>query len=313
MHFPTLRYAWLPLFAALTLAACHGKDDLSQPGGSTPEAAVQTSVDLLKAGDFNGLWKHALPAADYASLRADWKQQEQNSPITAEDRARFNESLQQLTGPDAENKLYTALQPKLTGMQQQYQDQLPVWVSVGAALVKNAIAQNKTLTAEQKAQTDGVLDVLTPWAQQAPWFDQAKAKQAVGIAVATARKLDLKSPDQLHTMDFDTTMQKYSIGFAGAKQLLAIYGLSVDDTLNSIKLTSVSSSHGHAVVKIDYVLLGKPLSTESKLVQMQDGRWYSEDMLNNVRTSHRQLSEPPRQPSGSASAPAAASTVATKD
>jgi len=194
-------------------------------------------------------------------------------------------------------------------MEQQYKDQLPVLVSVGEALVKNRIAQNKNLTDAQKAQTTSVLDVLAPWAQQTPWFDQAKAKQAIGMAVTTARKLDLKSPDQLRAMDFDTAMAKYSTGLTGAKQLLVIYGLSLDDTLNSVKLTPVSSSNGHAVVKIDYILLGKPLSTESTLVQ-QDGRWYSEDMLNNVRRSHQQLNQPP---ASSGSAPASASTVPTKD
>jgi hypothetical protein len=303
----------LPLFIALVLTACHGKDDASQPGSSTPEGAVQASVELLKAGDFSGLWKHALPPADYATMRADWHQLVQNpQPVTAEDRARFNQALQELTAPDAENKLYAELQPKLTTMEQQYKDQLPVLVSVGEALLKNGVAQNKTLTVEQKTQANAVLDVLTPWAQQTPWFDQAKAKQAVGIAVTTARKLDLKSPEQVRTMDFDTTMAKYSVGFAGAKQLLGIYGLSVDDTLNSIKVTPIDNSNGHARVKIDYTLLGKPLSTESKLVQ-QDGRWYSEDMLNNVRESHRQLTEQRSHPAGSVSAPAAASSVPAKD
>ena len=313
MRLPTLSSTLLPLFIALVLTACHGKDDASQPGSSTPEGAVQASVELLKAGDFSGLWKHALPPADYATMRADWHQLVQNpQPVTAEDRARFNQALQELTAPDAENKLYAELQPKLTTMEQQYKDQLPVLVSVGEALLKNGVAQNKTLTVEQKTQANAVLDVLTPWAQQTPWFDQAKAKQAVGIAVTTARKLDLKSPEQVRTMDFDTTMAKYSVGFAGAKQLLGIYGLSVDDTLNSIKVTPIDNSNGHARVKIDYTLLGKSLSTESKLVQ-QDGRWYSEDMLNNVRESHRQLTEQRSHPAGSVSAPAAASSVPAKD
>ena len=318
MRLPALRFTLLPLLVALALTACHGKEDPSKPGGNTPEAAVQASVELLKAGDFNGLWKHALPPADYATMRTDWGVLQKNSqPVTPEDRARFNQATQALTGPDAENKLYAELQPKLTTMEQQYKDQLPVLVSVGAALLKNGVTQNKTLTGEQKTQANAVLDVLTPWAQQTPWFDQAKAKQAVGVAVATARKLDLKTPEQLRAMDFDTTMTKYSLGFAGARQLLGIYGLSVDDTLNSIKVTPIErtpleSSTGHARVKIDYTLLGKPLSTESKLVQ-QDGRWYSEDMLNNVRESHRQLSEQHNQPARSASAPAAVGAAPAKD
>ncbi|HEY0200004.1 MAG TPA: hypothetical protein VGC19_15950 [Rhodanobacter sp.] len=71
MRFPALRHVILPLFTALLLSACQGKNEASQSGGSTPEAALQGSIDLLKAGDFNGLWKHALPPADYATMRAD--------------------------------------------------------------------------------------------------------------------------------------------------------------------------------------------------------------------------------------------------
>ena len=288
MRLTSLRYALLPLVAALLLSACHGKDDASQPGGSTPEAALQGSVDLLQAGDFKGLWKHALPPADYATLRADWAKKQQNpEPISAADRAKFDQTMTKLTEPGAEDKLYAELQPKLVEMQQKYKDQLPVLISVGDALVKNGIAQNKDLTTTQKAQANSVMDVLTPWAQQTPWFDQDKAKQAVGVAVSTARKLDLKKPEQLRSMDFDTAMAKYSTGFAGLKQFLSIYGLSVDDTLKSVKIKTVSNENGHAVVKVDYTLLGKPLTTESKMIE-QDGRWYSEDMVKNVRKAHRE-------------------------
>ncbi|MEO6801034.1 MAG: hypothetical protein ABI178_13945 [Rhodanobacter sp.] len=292
MRTSVLRHALLALSVVLLLGACHGKDDPSQPGGSSPVAAVQSSIDLMKTGDFNGLWKHALPPEDYANLRADWSRHERHQgPATAEDRARFNQTMQQLTAPDAENKLNAELQPKLAAMEQQYHDQLPVLISVGAALAKSAVTQNRNLTPTQKNQVNEALDVMTPWAQKTPWFDQAKARQAIGVTVTTARKLDLKSLEQLRAMDFDAVMRKYSVGYGGLKQLLVIYGLSVDDTLASAKLSEVSSNHGHAVVKIDYTLLGKPLSTDSKLVQ-ENGRWYSEDLLNNVRKSHQQLSEP---------------------
>ncbi|MEW9571888.1 hypothetical protein ABQJ54_08995 [Rhodanobacter sp. Si-c] len=292
MRFRPLRRTLLPLLAVLALAACHNKDEAAQVGGSTPEAAVQGSIDLLKAGDFNGLWKHALPPTDYATLRTDWGRHAANQPpVSAADKAKFDAAVQKLTGPDAETKLYAELQPKLDQMEQQYKDQLPVLVSVGDALLKNGVAQNQNLDSEQKAQANQLLDVLAPWAQQAPWFDQARAKQAVGVVVATARKLDLKSPDQLRTMDFDTAMTKYATGYAGLKQLLAIYGLSVDEALNSIKLSTLSSKDGRAVVKVDYTLLGKPLSAESTLVQ-QDGRWYSESLIDNVRDAHERLQQP---------------------
>lgn len=308
MRLCSFRAVLLPVCAAFVLAACSGSDDGSKPGGSTPEAAVKTSVELLKTGNFNGFWKHGLPPADYATLRADWAlRQRAEPPVTAEDRARFTAATQQLTAPDAESTLYATVQPKLAALESQYKDQLTVLISVGQALAKNAVAQNKSLAATQKTQVSAVLDVLAPWAQQAPWFDQAKAKQSVAIAVATARKLDLKSLDQVRTMDFDTTMTKYATGYTGLKQLLANYGLSLDDALASVKATPIDSSGGHARVKIDYTLLGKPLSSEMKLVQVDD-RWYSEDLLNNVREAHTHPLGPAAAPGPSAAAPAA-STV----
>lgn len=315
MRLRSYRALLLPACLALALAACSGSDDGSQPGGSTPEAAVKTSVDLIRKGDFNGFWKHGLPPADYTTLRADWmRRQQAEPPVTAEDRARFAAAVQQVTGPDAENTLYATAQPKLAALEAQYKDQLPVMISVGEALAKNAVAQSKNLGDTQKAQVTAVLDVVAPWAQKAPWFDQAKAKQSVGIAVTTARKLDLKSLDQFRTMDFDATMTKYAIGYGGIKQVLDNYGLSLDDTLDSVKASQIDSADGHARVKIDYTLLGKPLSTETKLVQV-DGRWYSEDMLNNVRNAHKQQAQPMAAlgtlPASPAVIPAGAATAAT--
>jgi hypothetical protein len=307
MRFQTLSRSLL-LLATLALVACHNKEEASSaPGGATPEAAVEQSVTLIKNGDFAGFWQQALPAADYANLRADWKRQPMDQkPLTDEERARFANAVQQLTEPDAETKLYQQLQPKLTQMEQQYHDQLPVMMGIGQAILTTGIAQSKTMTDNQKQQARDALNVLLPWAQQTPWFDQDKAKQGVGVVVATARQLKLKSADELQNMDFDTAMKQYSIAYGGIKQLLTIYGLSVDDTLNSVKVATQNVDHDHATVKIDYTLLGKPLSTTSQLVQV-DGRWYSQDLINSEHAQHEQILHP--APAASSSAPAPAGTA----
>lgn len=273
-------------------------------GGDTPEQSVQQSLALIKVGDFAGFWKHALPPADYDTLRADWtRPRPDEHPLTPEERADFVKNMQQLTEPDAETKLYALARPKLAQLQAQYQDQVPVMIGIFQAIAATGVSQSKELTNAQKQQATAVINVLAPWARKVPWFDQARAKQAIGVAVATARKLDLKTPEQLKAMDFDTAMQKYSIGFLGIKQALAIYGLSIDETLDSVKITTVDNRNGHAHVRIDYTLLGQPLSTESDLIE-QGGRWYSQDMLQNVREAHERLLAPPA-PAGSVPAPAA--------
>lgn len=285
MRLPVL---WI-LFATLSLAGCHGGNAPTPPGGSTPVAALQSTVDLLKAGDLNGLWKHLLPPADYANLRADWALQRSHAlPGSTAQRARFNETMQKLTAANAENTLNAELQPRLAAMQQKYGDQLPVLMSVGEAIVKSSLAQGQALDPTSGAELGKMLDALLPWAQQAPWFDPARARQAIGVTVATARRLDLKDAGQLQQLDFDATMNRYSIACVGIKQGLAIYGLSIDDALDSVRLSPVSSSPGHAVVKFDYTLAGKPLSGEARLVE-ENGRWYSERLLQNVRRAHRQM------------------------
>lgn len=299
MRLKPFRQLLLSLFGLLALTACQNRE-----AATSPAAAVRQSVALIRAGDFAGFWKHALPPADYATLRADWSRPHPGqAPITAADRAQFARTLQQLTAPDAETRLYRQLQPKLIETEQKYRDQLPLLIGIGQSMLKTAVAKSEAMTAAQKQQADAVLDVLGPWAQHAPWFDQDKARLAIGTIVGTARKLDLKSPDALRTMDFDTAMRESAVGYAGIRQLLELYGLSLDAVLDSVRVTTLSNHDGHARVRIDYTLLGKPLSTESALVE-QDGHWYSEDLLQNVRQSHRQPAPPT-----AITTPAAASTA----
>lgn len=308
MRHAFLRLSLTGLLATLALAACHNKDkeQVQQPGGDTPVAAVEQSVTLLKTGDFAGFWKHALPAGDYETLRTDWTRvPPDQEPLTDEERQEFQEHIKELTEPGAEDKLFAAAKPKLIEYQRQYSDQLPLMVGIFQGIARTGIDKSKDMSAAQKKQASDILDVLAPWAQQASWFDQVKARQAIGIVVGTARKLDLKSADAMRAMDFDTAMQKYSVGYLGLKDLLNVYGLSINATLDSVKVSTVETGPNWARVKIDYTLQGKPISTESVLIE-QDGRWYSEDLLHNVRDSHERLMAPPSASTAGVAADAAA-------
>lgn len=301
-----VRLTLLASLAVLALSGCHDKDkpEAVQTGGSSPVAAVEQSVTLLKTGDFAGFWKQALPAADYQTLRTDWSRPPPDQePLTDEQRTEFKEHIQELTEPGAEDKLFAAAKLKLQEYQRQYSDQLPLFVGIVQGIARTGVDKSQTMTSAQKKQASDILDVLGPWAQQAPWFDQVKARQGIGIIVATARKLDLKGADELRAMDFDAAMEKYRTGYLGLKELLNLYGLSIDATLESVKATQVEAGPNWARVKIDYVLQGKPISTEAVLIE-QDGRWYSEELLNNVRQSHERWLMAP------AAAPAVAASVA---
>ena len=76
------------------------------PAPATPEAAIMASVKHLKAGNIDALIQNALPAGEYAKLKADWAKEMNKEPITDEDRAKFTEQMGKLTGPDAEKQMW---------------------------------------------------------------------------------------------------------------------------------------------------------------------------------------------------------------
>ena len=303
MRLTPLRHLLLSL-GLLALAACHSRDAATASGGESPEAAVRESIALVRADDFAGFWRHALPPHDYALLRADWaKARAGEAPMTAAERQRIDTTLRQLLAPDAEATINARLQPWLADARARYGDQLPLLVGIGRALAGKAITANPHLGEAQKRDATALVDALGPWAQQAPWFDPGRARHAVGLVVAAARKLDLRDAQSLRTMGFDQAMHSYAIAFGGIKQVLALYGLPLDEALDSARVVPLEYHPPYARVRIEYRLLGKPLALESTLV-LQDGRWYDQDLLQGVRQAHQRLAAPAR-------AASAASATAT--
>ena len=283
----------LLLFALSALAACHSHNQNGAGAAETPEGAVRQSLVLIRAGDFDGFLRHALPARDYATLRADWEYNRTRQPALAEvDRARIDATLQQLRAPDAAATLDAQLQPWLAQTQARYGDQLPMLVNVARVLASGAVVRNNALSEAQKQHLNALLQALAPWAQRAPWFDPGKAHQAVAVAVATTQRLDLRDAQSLRTQDFDHAMRSYTILFHALEQVLALYGLPVDQALASAHAVPLDYHPPYARVRVEYTLFGQPLGLESTLVQ-QDGHWYDQDLINSVREAHGRLTAPP--------------------
>ncbi|SDG12068.1 hypothetical protein [Dyella sp. 333MFSha] len=297
------------LLALLALvAACDKKkaETAGTPGGGSPEDATRESLALIRDGKFDLFWKHALPPADFENLRKDWpRRNEAEAPMDPDDRAKFEAGVKRLTDPDAEKKLFADLRPTLVRFDRDYKDQMPLISGVGQSMALTAIDQAKDLTVPQKRQLREAVNVIAPWTQTVAWGDQARAKEAIGVLVDTARKAGLSTPDALHQMTFEQSMATWSTAWFGFKRLLDVYGLSVDKSFDSVSIDTLENSGGSAHVTITYTLLDKPIQTDATLVLL-DGRWYDSDLLQRVRDDHARLAPP----APSATAPAPASTAA---
>lgn len=299
-----LRLLALALLPALLLA-CSQSSGPVESGGASPGATVLESVRLLRDGNFDGLWRHALPPADYAAYRASWGKSRDRSRITAENRRQFAATMATLTAPDAQEQLWEKLQPQLALYEHKYKAQLPTLIGMLETIGGTAIERSTTLSSAERQQARSALLAVGSWAQGVDWGDPAKARAALGILTDTARRMNLHTLDQVDALDYAQANADYGLLWNGFKRMLAVYGLSLDDVLDSAQVKVLSNDGPVAVVRLSFDLLGKPISSESTLIQ-QDGRWYDRDTLLDWRKRAAALAA---KPATAASAAATAATV----
>ncbi|MCK7594426.1 hypothetical protein [Pseudomarimonas salicorniae] len=283
-------------FAALALllvglAGCGSKDPADTAEAAKemgPAETVAQQAKELREGDFVSLIQLAVPPAQYEKMKAEWPKRVKEDPATEEDKQQFAETMAKVTAADAEATLYAELEPQLAKAEAEMGAQLPLMVGMGRGFAVQAINESAKLSAAQKQQATDFIDAFAKWLEGAQFFDRDKARQALSSMVGTARKLGVKTLDEVEAMDFETAMQKAGMVFLGVKDVLKVYGLDLDQSLASVKSEVKSQSGDQAVVQVNYELLGQPLSFETTMTQ-RDGRWYGAEALQEIEKS---LDEP---------------------
>jgi hypothetical protein len=248
---------------------------------ATPDASVLAVVRALRGNDINAFFTAALPAAEVAKIKSDWANKMNQDPVTDEDRKKFADQMARFTAPGAEDKLFAEAEPQLKKLDAQAA-QMPVMIAMGQGFLQSAIQQNQELTDEQKKQTSALVDAAAKWAQGVKFTDPALAKAAIAVATKTARDLNLKSLDEVRALNYDQGMAKIGIVLAGIKQVLAVYGLKLDQWLDSVKAETVGTAGDTAKVKVTYTAFDQPFTTESDLVKM-GGKWYGKQAIEKWR------------------------------
>jgi hypothetical protein len=266
------------------------------PVATGPDATIMTTVRALRANNIAAVLNNALPPAELAKIKADWNKEMTKDPVTDEDRRKFAEQMTKLTAPGAEDKLFAEAEPQLKQFEQQSAQQMPMMIAMGQGFIQSAIQQSKDLTEPQKQQTVALIDATAKWAQTAKFTEPALAKQAIAVVCKTARELNLKTIDEVRALNYDQAMQRAGIGLGGFKQLFAVYGLSMDNALDSVKAETVSTSADAAKVKVSYTAFGQPFTTESDLLKV-DGKWYSKQAVDQwTKAQQREAAKIPAPP-----------------
>lgn len=266
---------------ALSVAAC-GRD--AEPeAASDPAAAVEQLAQALRDNDLVRFNQLSLPEDLHQQTRQRWDEQRSSAPpASAEDEAQFRETMDRLTAPDAEEQLYAELEPLLDRYDAEYAAQLPLAVAMGSAFANQAIQSNETMSADQKQHAAEVLGAVAGWVGTAPLGDRDRAREAIGVVTGTARSLELESMDAFRRLEHDDMLTRAGAAWGGVKDLMAIYGLDVDQSLASVDADTISEDGDTAQVRVNYRLLESTLGFDMAMERI-DGGWYSSDLVANAR------------------------------
>ena len=186
-----------------------------------------------------------------------------------------------LTASDAEEQMMTELEPMLVKYDTEMAAQKPMYVGMGQGFAAQSIQENEELSDEEKQQANNALTGAANWINQTNFGDRELARKAVREAITTAKALNMKSLDEVQAMDFETMLGKAGTAFQGVKRILAVYGLDVNKTLQSVKSELVSQDGDKATVKVNFSLFDQPLSFNTEMVQV-DGRWYGKKAMEEA-------------------------------
>jgi hypothetical protein len=244
-----------------------------------PSPAVQfnQTVQMLRNNDLLGLMKTTMSATDYQKTVADYEA-DRKKPITADDRKKFAEGMGKLTGQNAVNDFMKEMEPKLAEMKPQLAGMIPMFSGMALMGVQN----NKDITPVEKTQMTTLINNATAWAQKTDFTDPAKLRHAMTILSNAVKGVGINSPEQVKALSFEQLMAKMGPVMGATKQAVAVYGLSMDDTLNSLKIKSVTQNGNTAKLKISYSLFGAVSESDMEMVLM-DGRWVNKSVAEKVK------------------------------
>jgi hypothetical protein len=271
------------LLLTLVLAACRREapaDQARAPGD--PVEAVEAMAAALRQNDLVRYSHLSLPADLHARSAALWdRRAAEAEPASAEDAEKYDRLMARLLAPDAEEDLGREMDEQLARLEQEIGGQWPLMQATATIFLSAAIQANTELSADEKTHSTEVATQLIDWADPALFTDRERGRQAIAVAIDTARALDLPTLAEARALSHEPAMAKGGIALAGTKDLLKVYGLDVDAMLDGVAAELVAAEGDTARVKVSYPLQGKTVSFEMDMVK-RDGAWYGATAIRDA-------------------------------
>ena len=269
--------ALLSLFA-FALVSCGGDEpevksaaeEIAKMDTNTPEGALKASMVALKSNDLKSLFKQSMTDEQYNELATEFEKNKANG-FSESDKAQFAQTMQMLTADGAEDQLMAMVGPQL----EQARAMMPMMLAMGKDQMIMGIKNNPMVPEGQREASAEIAGAVVDWLGENDVLSEDITRKALREVINTAKALDMNSLDALQNMSFDQALDKGSVALGGLKNVLDVYGISMDDMVNSMDVSNVQVNGDTATMDVAFEIFGKEINQTMNMVK-KGNKWISE-------------------------------------
>jgi len=191
--------------------------------------------------------------------------------------ARYPDALATLSADNVRTRLLSKFDEQLAGSD----TNLRQMAELMTIFALEFIQQQGSYSASERTHYRQLVSALGKWAGGAALSDRSRAEKALDLLIPAARETGLNTDTAFATAGMEAALGHLAPVVAAGKQVLALYGLELDDALRSIQLQVFDENGDEAKVRMRYRLAGSTIDADIPLRRI-DGRWYVADFVDKV-------------------------------
>ena len=233
-----------------------------------PATQIMAQLRALRSNDVQALLRSATDQSGYDALRAKYELA-RAAPISEKDRQKFAKSIGKLLKPNAENTLMQEIEPQLV----KNRPQMAGALLMGFGAMQMALAkQDDKLSEPQRSALQALVPEVQKWASSTDFLSSDLMRKVIRIGIDTAKNSGVRSLDDAKALSFEQATQRADQFVLAIKQAALVYGLQIDQILDSVRVQTLKVQGNLASVRSSAVIFGVPLSHEHQL-SFNEGRW----------------------------------------
>ncbi|WP_325280693.1 hypothetical protein [Tahibacter sp.] len=238
---------------------------------SAPDPAIEIKRlgNLFRAGDLAALAQAMTPPSQWEAARTAFERK-RNEPTSEHERARFAAKMQELTAPDAVDRMMSKLEPELVKARQQ----MPALLLMAFGAMQFAVNSTETkLTDAQRDALRQAIPGIQDWATTTDFLSTDTLRRSLTLLTDAARRTGITDIDQLKALPLEGVLERVNPVLAAAKEAVRNYGIDLDAVADSLKVDVIERRQDTARVRTTVTVFGAPVWAEHELV-LVEGHWY---------------------------------------